>query len=498
MSPTNPYCQALGISVPDLARAKDHPDANFYSLLIVALLERGAPISLLEAAERFEQAGIAPAASALQSLKRCKPGRPPIYRDGDLYALDPHDDDTDFWVFRLELRPRRAPTLAVVRPAPAPLPSLDEPVTVAELDEAWHGGAYSAWSAQRLAICVLDAHQSPMYPAHVVAFVVARGERSGLNVDSVEYWRAGAIRVREDGRWELDAVHAAVLGARKAIRERISVLRRSAHSRPDPAVQQALIKASERRRAENGERLARMSRVLVHGFPLSHPKAVVLLDVGTRELTTFIGEELRRAHDVLARYDIIVGVQVRDMLRALAFDPGVRRLAELGPPQKTIQLNQRGRTLKITNTLLVQGSCGISRPIGDPKVMTRYLDTGQATKLRLRLEADAKSLYALYQYGRLHGMVRLRWGFMETSFEAPWAHPDETKLYSLMKQALDGGSLLEVVVGNAPGWSDPWARAFRVRVEQEVGGWQLELYDEVGYFIEPDDVQLARLVVADA
>lgn len=492
MTSTNPYCQALGISVPDLARAKDKPDANFYSLLIVALLERGAPMTLLEAAQRFEQAGIAPAASALQSLKRCKPGRPPIYRDGDLYALDPHDDGTDFWAFRLELRPRRAPMLAVVRPAPQPLPSGDEPVTIAELDEAWRGGYFSAWSAQRFAICVLDAHQDAMHPAEVVAFLLSRGVRSRLDAESVKLWRAAAIRVRPDGRWELDAAHTAVTGARKAVRERIAVLRRSAHIRPDPAVQQALINAGERRRADNGERLARMSRVLVHAFPLARPEAVALLDVGTREITTFMGDELGRAHDVLSRYDIIAGVQVREELRALAFDPGSRRLAELSPPQKSIQLNQRGRTLKITNQLLVQGSCGISRPFGDSKVMSRYLSSGQTTKLRLRLEADAKSLYALYQYGRLHGMVRLRWGFMETSIAAPWVHPDETKLYSLMKQALETGSMLEVVVGNAPGWSDPWARAFRVRVEKEVGGWQLELYDELGHFIEPDDMQLAR------
>ena len=84
-------------------------------------------------------------------------------------------------------------------------------------------------------------------------------------------------------------------------------------------------------------------------------------------------------------------------------DPGKRRLAELGPPQKTRQLNRRGRTLTITTALLVQGSCGISRPFGDERTMREYLRSGADTKLRRRLEADAKSLYALYQYGRLHG-----------------------------------------------------------------------------------------------
>ena len=116
MSTTNPYCEALGIQVPRLEVAKNSADANYYSLLIVALLERGVPITLEEAAQRFEAAGIAPTGRALASLKRCKPARPPIYRDGHLYALDPYDDEVDLWAFRLGLRPPKAPRLQLVRP----------------------------------------------------------------------------------------------------------------------------------------------------------------------------------------------------------------------------------------------------------------------------------------------------------------------------------------------------------------------------------------------
>ena len=56
-------------------------------------------------------------------------------------------------------------------------------------------------------------------------------------------------------------------------------------------------------------------------------------------------------------------------------------------------------------------------------------------KLRRRLEADAKSLLALNQYGRLHGAVRLRWGFLDEMLPAPWVHRDEPMLHDLMKQA---------------------------------------------------------------
>ena len=41
MIETNTYCKALGIKVPCLEDVRNSPEANFYSLLIVALLERG-------------------------------------------------------------------------------------------------------------------------------------------------------------------------------------------------------------------------------------------------------------------------------------------------------------------------------------------------------------------------------------------------------------------------------------------------------------------------
>jgi len=72
----NPTCRSLGIALPDLARLKDHREANTYALLIVALLERGVPMTLAEVAERFAAAGVAPRERALLSLKRCKRSAP--------------------------------------------------------------------------------------------------------------------------------------------------------------------------------------------------------------------------------------------------------------------------------------------------------------------------------------------------------------------------------------------------------------------------------------
>lgn len=495
MTTSNAYCATLGISPPRIEDAKSSSDANYYSLLIIALLERGAPMTLEDAAARFAAAGVTSSAEeALAALKRCKPGRAPIYRDGDHYALDPHDDEVDFWLFRLGLRPPRSAPLRVAATASGPLPSADQLLTVAALDEAWREGVPNSWSARRVAVAVLDAHPSPMSSDDIIAFVSARSRWSPLRPESAQFWRSGTIVVREDGVWELDRTHEVVRATREAVRNRISDLRRWAAMRPDTIAMEAHRQRIERERTGHARELAAMRRVLVRAFPATRPRAVALVDVGAREVTTFLGEEITPALERLSDYDIIGAVGVRALLRELGVDPGERRLAELGPPQKTLQLNRRGRTLKITTALLVQGSCGVSRPLGDERTMHEYLRTGAQTKLRRRLEADAKSLYALYQYGRLHGCVRLRWGFLDEMLPAPWVHRDESTLYHLLKEAHERQVELEVVVGNVPGWADPWARARRAFVATDAWHSPSLLADEQGYEIPTADVQLARLL----
>jgi hypothetical protein len=333
-----------------------------------------------------------------------------------------------------------------------------------------------------------------MPPEDALAFVQARSRWTLLKADSAEHWRRGAaVRVRKDGLWELDPAHEAVRSARQAVRERVAMSRRWADMRPDPAVIAAHRKRSERAREENAERLARLRRVLVHAYPASAPVAVVLLDVCRRDIVTFVGPETARVPERLADYDVIAAVNVRRLLSVLHVEPGERRLGELGPPQKSKRLNRSGRTLKITASMLVQGSCGISRPFGDENVLRAYLRDGKEAKLQRRLVADAKSLFALYQYGRLHGAVRLRWGFLDEMIPAPWVHRDEVRLYDIMQRAHALRVPLEVVVGSAPGWADPWSRVRVARVQTDERGWRRWLEDEAGYPIDEAEVQLARV-----
>jgi hypothetical protein len=102
----------------------------------------------------------------------------------------------------------------------------------------------------------------------------------------------------------------------------------------------------------------------------------------------------------------------------------------------------------------------------------------------------------LHEYGRLHGSVRLRWGFLDQMFPVPWHHRDEPTLYKLKKQARSLSVAIEAVVGAAPGWEDPWAGARRLEVMQGEREWHLMLFDELGGYVDDRDLQLARLEVA--
>lgn len=491
----NAWCEALGIDRPSLSAVVGHSDANTYSLLLVALLERGEPMTLRQVAARFEDAGIAPRERALLSLQRCKPARAPVYREGEAYHLDPYDDELDLWAFRLGLRPPRVAPAAASAPEPAPALDPDRRLDSGELDEAWRGASLHAWPRQRLVLAILDARGGPADPADVVERVGALTKYHGLSADSAKFRRSGsAVDVLADGRWAIaEGAGAALRQARVAVRERLALARRHHAAGQSPEAIAAHRADWERRGSENRARLASLSRALLVTFPLEAPRAAVLLDVGQHTLTPFAEHELQGLRQRLLAYDILGGLDIRARLRALDVEPGERRLAELGPPQKSMTLNRRGRTLAITTALLVQGSCGISKPLAEKERLAAYLASGEWTKLRRRLEADIKSLYALYEYGRLHRAVRLRWGFLDELIPAPWVHRDERGLRDLEQEALERGVPLELVAGSAPGWEDPWSRARLAHVERGDDAWQLWLVDEYGSIIDELDVQRARL-----
>ena len=87
--------------------------------------------------------------------------------------------------------------------------------------------------------------------------------------------------------------------------------------------------------------------------------------------------QLAGVADALADGDLVAGLYVRDALHSLGLDPDRWRLVDLKPPQKSGRINRRGRTLLITPALLISSTTGISRPLGEPARVARYLAEGE-------------------------------------------------------------------------------------------------------------------------
>ena len=75
----------------------------------------------------------------------------------------------------------------------------------------------------------------------------------------------------------------------------------------------------------------------------------------------------------------------------------------------------------------------------------------------------------------------------------PGAHPDEPSLYDLKRVALERRLPVEVVVGAAPGWADPWSRVQTAFVERVEDNGRTRLVDTEGFVIDEHEVQLARI-----
>ncbi|MBK9386543.1 MAG: hypothetical protein IPN34_17155 [Planctomycetes bacterium] len=495
----NAYCDALGIEAPRLESFHSNREVNTYTRLILALLERGEPMTLVQIATRFEQAGIADFLSALLSLQRCKPARLPVVRDGELYGLETRSSQMETYLFRLALRPRpdRAP-----RAEPPPEPGPDARLSIEELDLAFRNAHLWAWPESRLALAVLDAHEGPMAPADVAAFVQSRAVQQRLKAEYPGFARpASSVTVLADGRWSI-AKHAedALRKARVAVRKRVAMVKRTPWMMPrDPEVIAARQSAWEEKLEAQRMEQSKLRRAILYSWPSkAATRALALLDVATAKVETFVGEELEQVRTRLQGFDWIGAMEVRSLVRALGFEPGERFLVELGPPQKTKLLGTVGRKLVITNELLLESSCGIKRAFRDEKQIAALFASGKESRVRHRLEQGVYHLFALYEYGRLHGSVRLRWRAIDEWIPAPWCEVFQSELPKLMQKALEQKLPLQVLLSPPLRWSHPWEFAIIVEVWGSAENHRYRLRTQSGRPVDHHQVQRARLFDAEA
>lgn len=105
-----------------------------------------------------------------------------------------------------------------------------------------------------------------------------------------------------------------------------------------------------------------------------------------------------------------------------------------------------------------------------------------------------KALQAFYSYGLLHRSIRLRWGFLDEMLPVDWAVPGEPHLHEILERARAAGAPVDLVVGSAPGWTDPWSRARRGAI-LKVEPWQVMVrLDGELWRLDRREIQAVRVV----
>lgn len=485
MTETNDWCRLAGLNRPVLADITPSAEKNVYRRLIAVLLERGAPMTLEAVAARFDDVGWAPKDKALRSLKRCKPARAPVYRDGDLYAIDPHDDE--MWLVGSFLglqSPRVAPA-----PEPAPLPDDSVPLTPEELDEAWRDESLHSLSSRRVALAVLDADGYPQPPGAVVAAASRRARFHRLAADEPQICRSNSpIMQTLDGQWALrPTAEPHLRKVRAIVREQIAKRRRYAGPTDEEIAENR--QRHERARWAASRRMSRLRRCVLRALPPGRPLGIALKDLSSGEVEVAFPDDYPSLVERLKGFDLIAGEQIRATLRALGFEWGERRLADMSPPQKTMKIGRR--TVKIDTVKLIRDSCDITRAFGDEKATRRRLKAGERAGLT-RLAKDVEHLAIYEEYSRLHGAVSVRDGNWMYVLRAKWVHRHEPGLRALMKTAVEAGGLLEIVRVSAARSDEAWAGAELVTVLQ-VDRFEWVLLDASEREVEPLTIQRARL-----
>jgi hypothetical protein len=145
----------------------------------------------------------------------------------------------------------------------------------------------------------------------------------------------------------------------------------------------ALAKPELERRARN-ERW----RVLLRLVPEAGEVAgVSMVDLETTSVRSFVLDEVERARESLESFDVAIGLEVRDSLKRLGLPIARYRTLELGPPRKTLKLNDRGDRLRLTPELVISSSTGIRRPLSDPAKIARDLSAGRRKEVQKRSSA---------------------------------------------------------------------------------------------------------------
>ena len=468
----NRYCQHLGIPVPRIEDVSGRPDVTLFQLAVVALLERGGPMTVDEIAARLDRATL-PARLArpdfVVAVKKAWHGQPPLVRDGDeRLALDLLSSEFRHIAFVAGLRPS-----VVQRPAPGglrPPKKDDEPLSEDEVTAAFSGRSLDVYSSIRRAAAVLEAWGSPQTLDDIEARLRTLTDYgSRLDVTTVRAWRTDLVAVDPDGSLRLNPTSSKVGAFRRDIR-RIAATRLRANSQSrDTRVRQ--LEWEQQRIEEERELMAharQSRRALLHIVPPGQPaRAAAVIDLHSRGVQVFAGD-LSTLAARLQEFDLLAGVDLRTSLRALGLDPERWLLAELRPVQRTFRPADRS-PVPVTLQAVVQATTGVARVPADATTWGRLLDPKHLHEVAGRLATEARALCLLYEYGALHGGVRVRERAGDCLLPVEWGLRGDPDMYSLLDAATRACVPVDLVIGAPPESADPWTHAVRADIVDRDG-----------------------------
>lgn len=474
-SRSNRYCTRLRIPVPDLDIVAAQPEANLYHLMIAALLERGGPMTLDDIVARVGRVRLPPRlarADLREALKKAWHGRPPVVHDTDgRLALDLLYDQ--WWYVLAGMEPeRRAP---LPSPPPFTTPADDVPLSAEEVDGAFRNRGLGTCSPLRQAAAILEAAGQPLTLDEINARLEQLSRYAyAIREDTVASWRRNLVIVDADGRLRINPNSDDIAAFRRAIRQMASArLRADAAAKWSEAERQRSPRLAEReqRKREEEEEARAARRALVHLAQGTDGRvmAIAVVDEATLTVETWVLPQADIA-DLLGRYDVLAGVDLRPSLRALGLDPERWWLAELRPVDRTHRPDERrtGKAVPVTLDACLRATTGTRRGLTSAAQWTDMAGAGRSARLMARLVEEARVLFAFYQYGRLHNGVRVR-ARADDRWLLPvsWGMAGDAHLPAMVTAAERWWSPVDVVLGGPPDLGHSWQRARRLDIVED-------------------------------
>jgi hypothetical protein len=495
----NRYCQRLGLTLPNLDTALTHPEVKVAHLMALAVLEAGKPLSIEAIAERLGELALPPrltAAGNTASLRKTWHNQSPLVRDpvdGRFY-LDLLAHHEVRWIAYLA-DPLRAPA-ARPRLEQYRQPPDSEPLSGVEVSAAFGNRTLYAWSSIRRAAAVLEASGGgPLSPEEINQRLVAESARgAGIDERVVGLWQSDLVVVGADGMLRLNAASLDVPAFRRDIRRMASArLRQQAEADNAGAwrAEHEVRRAEEERR--DIEEARRVRRALVHIVAVDGvARAAAVIDAAVREQRLFVGDAMSDLPAHLDAFEFLAGVDLRPSLRVVGLDPDRWWLAELRPTQRTIRPSDQG-AVPVSLQAVVQATTGKRGVPVDANAWKPLVAAQSTTRLANRLEAEAQALFALYEYGALHGGVRIRRRPGDRLLPVAWTLRGDADLHDIVSASVRHWLPVEIAVGPSADLVDSWRDATTVTiVERDRDVYFVRQGDEVRA-LDSSDIRAIRL-----